>query len=47
MAVSDLAVGAGTAAEAWRSAGHYLRRFFLATPRQKSRLVKNAPLADL
>lgn len=47
MAVTDLAIGAGTPAEAWRSAGRYLRRFVSATPRQKSRLVKKAPLADL
>jgi hypothetical protein len=39
--------GDDTAATAWRSAGPYLRRFFSATPRQQSRLVKKAPLADL
>jgi HEAT repeat protein len=34
-------------AAAWRSAGAYLKRFFSATAKQKSRLVKKAPLADL
>jgi hypothetical protein len=33
--------------EAWGSAGTYLKRFFSATPLQKSRLVKKAPLLDL
>ena len=33
--------------EAWRSAGDYLKQFFSATPKQKARLVKKAPLADL
>jgi HEAT repeat protein len=36
-----------TAAEAWRSAGPYLKRFFSATSKQKSRLVKKVPLANL
>jgi HEAT repeat protein len=35
------------AAAAWRSAGPYLKRFFSATTRQKPRLLKKAPLADL
>jgi HEAT repeat protein len=35
------------ASTAWRSAGLYLQRFFSATPKQKSRLAKKAPLADL
>ena len=35
------------ATESWRSAGPYLKRFFSATPKQKSRLVKKAPLAEL
>lgn len=41
---SDNADGAATA---WRSAGAYLKEFFSATAKQKSRLVKKAPLADL
>jgi HEAT repeat protein len=32
---------------AWRSARAYLNRFFSATPKQKSRIMKKAPLADL
>jgi HEAT repeat protein len=32
---------------AWRSAAPYLSQFFSSTPKQKSRLVKKAPLADL
>jgi HEAT repeat protein len=35
------------AAEAWRSAGPYLNRFFSATAKQKSRLIKKAPVGDL
>lgn len=41
------AVGEDTVAQAWHSAGPYLKRFFSATARQKSRVVKRAPLADL
>jgi HEAT repeats len=33
--------------DAWPSAEEYLKRFFSATPKQKSRLVKKAPLAAL
>jgi HEAT repeat protein len=40
-------IGDHEAGEAWRSAGQYLKQFFSATPRQKSRMVKKAPLADL
>jgi hypothetical protein len=36
-----------TSAAAWRSIALYLQRFFSATPKQKSRLVKQAPLVDL
>ncbi len=35
------------AAEAWRSAGPYLKQFFAATEQQKSRLVKKAPLTEV
>jgi hypothetical protein len=41
---------AGTGAsgpEVPRSAGAYLRRFFSATPKQKSRMLNKAPLEDL
>ncbi len=41
------AVGDDSVEEAWRSGGRYLKQFFSATPKQKSRLVKRAPLADL
>jgi HEAT repeat protein len=39
--------GDGGASAAWGSAGPFLKRFFSATAKQKSRLVKKAPLADL
>jgi hypothetical protein len=45
--MSGVAAGDDTAGEAWRSASSYLKRFFSATPKQKSRLLKKAPLADL
>ncbi len=41
------ALGEDTVGEAWHSAGPYLKRFFSATAKQKSRVVKKAPLADL
>jgi hypothetical protein len=41
------AVHDGTAAASWRSAQPYLKSFASATPKQRSRLVKKAPLADL
>jgi HEAT repeat protein len=41
------ASGDGGAGDAWSSAGSFLKRFFSATAKQKSRLVKKAPLADL
>jgi HEAT repeat protein len=47
MAVTGVANGDDKAAGAWRSAGPYLKQFFSATAKQKSRLVKKAPLADL
>lgn len=34
-------------AAAWRSAAAYLKQFFSATAKQKSRLAKKAPLADI
>jgi hypothetical protein len=37
----------GDDAEAWRSAAPFLRRFFAATPNQRTRLVKKAPLAAI
>jgi HEAT repeat protein len=40
-------VDAGSATEAWRSASGYLKQFFASTTKQKSRLVKKAPLADI
>jgi HEAT repeat protein len=36
-----------TAAQAWCSAGPYLKQFFSATAKQKAKLVKKAPLAEL
>jgi HEAT repeat protein len=45
--MARLTIGEGEAAASWRSAGPYLERFFSATPKQKSRLVKKAPIADL
>ncbi len=45
--MTGVAIDDDTAAEAWRSAGQYLKRFFSATQKQKSRLVNKAPLADL
>jgi hypothetical protein len=36
-----------TAELAWRSSRTYLKQFFSATSKQKSKLVKKAPLADL
>lgn len=33
--------------EAWSAVGPYLKQFYSATAKQKSRLVKKAPLADL
>lgn len=46
---SDNAPDSGSegAVEAWHSAGAFLKRFYSATPKQKSRLVKKAPLAHL
>lgn len=35
------------AGQAWCSAGPYLKQFFSSTPKQKSRLAKKKPLADL
>jgi hypothetical protein len=34
-------------AAAWRSAEGYLKRFFSATPKQRSRLLNKAPFGDL
>jgi HEAT repeat protein len=45
--MTSVAAGGDRAAEARRSAGSYLRRFFSATAQQKARLVKKAPLGDL
>src|ERR1700722_5618765 len=45
--MTGAAVSDNTAEDAWRSAEPYLNRFFSATPKQKSRLVKKAPLAAL
>jgi HEAT repeat protein len=45
--VTSTAIGHGRVAEAWRSAGPFLKEFFAATPRQKSRLAKKVPLADV
>jgi HEAT repeat protein len=46
--VNVWAAGTGDdSAAAGRLAGTFLTQFFSATPRQKSRLVKKAPLADL
>ena len=42
-----MAIGDDTAGQAWRSAGSYLRQFFSASPKQKSRLAKQKPLAEL
>jgi hypothetical protein len=39
--------GTGRAVEGWRSAAPYLKGFFAATARQKSRMVHKAPLDDL
>jgi HEAT repeat protein len=36
-----------TAADIWRSASQYLKRFSSSTAKQKSRLLKKAPLKDL
>jgi hypothetical protein len=41
------AIGEDGATDAWRCAGPYLKQFFSATAKQKSRLVKKAPLAHL
>jgi HEAT repeat protein len=42
-----MAIGDDRAGQAWRSAGSYLKQFFSATPKQKSRLAKKKPLAEL
>jgi hypothetical protein len=43
----QMVIGDDRAGQAWRSAGSYLKQFFSATPRQKSRLAKKKPLAEL
>jgi HEAT repeat protein len=45
--VNGTDVGGAATAQAWRSASGYLKQFFSATDKQKSRLVKKAPLADI
>ena len=42
-----MAIGDDRAGQAWRSAGSYLTQFFSAPPKQKSRLAKKKPLAEL
>lgn len=45
--MTGVATGEDIVAGAGRSAATYLKSFFSARPKQKSRLVKKAPLADL
>ena len=45
--MNGMAVADDGVEDAWRAGGRYLKQFSSATPKQKSRLAKKAPLADL
>ena len=45
--MTEAGLDADIGVEAWRAAGPYLKQFFSATVRQKSKLLAKAPFADL